>query len=168
MSSIQWSVVSPDIDVEFSPNAEVPNPQVYVTQPTTFEVALMLTDGSSCSSQITLIPIEEPSLDLQGSWTQCDGSTQLWFYNTAPSNSVDVTYDVFWGDGEVSLDLTFASAFEHEYDAQGGYNVTVNAELGFCSNVEHLDVFWKPQTPSSWTFRKWLVSEATWNLNGPT
>ncbi|MGB1055632.1 MAG: gliding motility-associated C-terminal domain-containing protein [Flavobacteriales bacterium] len=141
VSSIQWSVVSPDIDVEFSPNAEVPNPQVYVTQPTTFEVALVLTDGSSCSSQITLIPIEEPSLDLQGSWTQCDGSTQLWFYNTAPSNSVDVTYDVFWGDGEVSLDLTFASAFEHEYDAQGGYNVTVNAELGFCSNVEHLDVF---------------------------
>ena len=144
-------------------------PQVYVTQPTTFEVALVLTDGSSCSSQITLIPIEEPSLDLQGSWTQCDGSTQLWFYNTAPSNSVDVIYDVFWGDGEVSLDLTFASAFEHEYDAEGGYNVTVNAELGFCSNVETFDVFLgSPQTPSSWTFRRWLVSEETWNLNGPT
>lgn len=141
VESIEWTVLTEGVNPDFFPNAYVANPQVFVTIPTTFAVELTLTDGSSCTNEITLLPIQEPTLDLQGSWTQCDGGTELWFYNTAPSNSISVTYDVDWGDESSSLDLSFATAFEHNYDVQGAYEVVVTAHLGSCINTEVIDVF---------------------------
>ena len=94
-ASVSWSVLEGD-SVAFDPSPYVPNPSVQVDVTTTFLVELVLNDGSVCSSTITLIPITEPMLDLQGSWTQCGGSTLLSFYNTSPSNSVAITYDVDW------------------------------------------------------------------------
>ena len=141
VESIEWTVLTEGVDGDFFPNPFVANPQVFVTTPTTFLVELTLTDGSSCSNEITLLPIEQPTIDLQGSWTQCDGSTELWFYNTSPSNSISVTYDVDWGDGSSSESLPFASAFEHNYDAQGAYDVEVTAHLGSCTNTSSIEVF---------------------------
>ena len=84
----------------FDPSPDVPNPSVQVDVTTTFVVELVLMTARY-SSTITLIPITEPMLDLQGSWTQCGGSTLLSFYNTSLSNSVAITYDVDWGDGSM-------------------------------------------------------------------
>lgn len=139
-ASVTWSVVEGD-SVTFDPSPEVPNPFVQVDNTTTFMVELVMNDGSVCSSTITLVPITAPMLDLQGSWTQCGGSTLLSFYNTSPSNSVAITYDVDWGDGDVDASLPFASAFEHDYATLGQYAVTVTATLGSCINEETLDVF---------------------------
>ena len=84
-------------------------------------------------------------LDLQGSWTQCGGSTFLSFYNTSPSNSVAITYDVDWGDGSMDSALPFATAFQHDYASLGQYDVQVSATLGTCVNEETIEVFWAPR-----------------------
>ena len=160
VQSIEWSVLSGDPNVEFSPNAFVPNPQVYVSEPTTFQVTLTLTDGSVCENDITLLPIEQPTMELEGSWVQCDGGTDLWFYNTTPSNSVNVSYDVNWGDGQSSFNLPFASAFEHAYQSQGAYVVTVTATLGSCLTTETIDVFLgSPPDPIDWSVPPTVCSD---------
>ena len=141
VANIQWTVVTPGVDATFEPSANHPNPQVYLSQTTTFQVELTLNDGGSCTSQITLTPIEQPTLNLQGSWTQCSGSTELTFYNTSPSNNVAVHYNVDWGDGQTSDDIPYGSAFEHNYGTQGSYSVAVEAHLGSCTNSTTVDVF---------------------------
>lgn len=138
--SLEWTVVS-GANVEFMSPTSAENPMVQIEETSVFQVTLTLTDGSVCVDSITLVPIVEPTLDLQGSWVQCDGSTSLTFYNTSPSNSVDITYDVAWGDGQTTEDMPFASAFQHTYDAEGAYSVEVSASLGSCVNEETVDVF---------------------------
>lgn len=157
-TDVVWSVIEGD-SVTFDPSPYVPNPFVQVENTTTFLVELLLNDGSVCSNAITLIPITEPMLDLQGSWTQCEGSTFLSFYNTSPSNSVAITYNVDWGDGSQESGLPFASAFEHEYASLGQYDVHVSATLGSCSNEETLEVFLgTPPEPISLVVPDWTCS----------
>lgn len=140
LQSLEWTVLSGS-NVEFMSSTSDENPMVQIEETSVFQVTLTLTDGSVCLDSITLVPIVEPTLDLQGSWVQCNGSTSLTFYNTSPSNSVDITYDVAWGDGQTTEDLPFASAFEHTYEAEGAYSVEVSASLGSCVNEETVDVF---------------------------
>ncbi len=157
-ASISWSVLEGD-SVAFDPSPYVPNPSVQVDVTTTFLVELVLNDGSVCSSTITLIPITEPMLDLQGSWTQCGGSTFLSFYNTSPSNSVAITYDVDWGDGSMDSALPFATAFQHDYASLGQYDVQVSAMLGTCVNEETIDVFLgTPPEPIELDVPEWTCS----------
>ena len=53
VASLVWSVVTPGVSVEFYPNAFDDNPQVYIDQITTFQVTMTLSDGSTCSSEVT-------------------------------------------------------------------------------------------------------------------
>ena len=140
VASIMWSVVTPGVEVEFSPSAFEANPQVYIDQVTTFEVTMTLNDGSTCSSQVTLMPIEQPTLDLPTSIVQCDGVLQVQFVNATPSNSVFIDYQVNWGDGTVET-LDWAEGFSHAYDQAGSYSVGVIADLGLCSNSASVEVF---------------------------
>ena len=55
IASLVWSADGQGYD--FGPSAGDPNPQVLVSNPTTFTVTLTLEDGSVCEDQITLIPI---------------------------------------------------------------------------------------------------------------
>ena len=104
-------------------------------------------------------PITEPMLDLQGSWTQCGGSTLLSFYNTSPSNSVAITYDVDWGDGSMDSALPFATAFQHDYASLGQYDVQVSATLGTCVNEESIEVFLgTPPEPIELDVPEWTCS----------
>ena len=166
-ASVEWSVVEGD-SVTFDPSPFVQNPFVQVENTTTFLVELVLNDGSVCSNTITLIPITEPMLDLQGSWTQCDGSTVLEFYNTSPSNSVSITYNVEWGDGTGDADLPFATAFQHDYAQLGQYEVHVMAELGTCTNEETLDIFLgTPPEPIELSVPEWTCSGSDVALEWP-
>jgi hypothetical protein len=76
--SLEWTVLS-GANVEFMSPTSAENPMVQIEETSVFQVTLTLTDGSVCLDSITLVPIVEPTLDLQGSWVQCDGSTSLTF-----------------------------------------------------------------------------------------
>ena len=95
LQSLEWTVLSGS-NVEFMSSTSDENPMVQIEETSVFQVTLTLTDGSVCLDSITLVPIVEPTLDLQGSWVQCNGSTSLTFYNTSPSNSVDITSRTMW------------------------------------------------------------------------
>lgn len=97
VASLVWSVVTPGVSVEFYPNAFDDNPQVYIDQITTFQVTMTLSDGSTCSSEVTLMPIAQPTLDLPETLVQCDDNLNIQFVNSTPSNSVFINYDVNWG-----------------------------------------------------------------------
>ena len=82
----------------FYPDAFDTNPQVYIDQVTTFQVTMTLSDGSTCSSEVTLMPIAQPTLDFPETLVQCDDNLNIQFVNSSPSNSVYIQYDVNWGD----------------------------------------------------------------------
>ena len=140
VQSIEWSVLSGDPNAEFSPSAYVPNPQVYVTEPTTFQVTLTLTDGSVCENEITLLPIEQPTADFPEEIHQCDGDLEVSFSNATFSNSVYTTYEVDWGDGN-SDTLSWAEGFHHLYDQAGYYEIHIIVHLGSCTNEATIEVF---------------------------
>ena len=149
VASLVWSVVTPGVSVEFYPNAFDDNPQVYIDQITTFQVTMTLSDGSTCSSEVTLMPIAQPTLDLPETLVQCDDNLNIQFVNSTPSNSVFINYDVNWGDNtEEALD--WAEGFAHAYEQPGSYQIDVTAHLGLCSNTAAVDVFVgsAPETPN--------------------
>ncbi len=150
VASLEWIVVAGGADVSFVPSPYVPNPQVYITESTTFQVTMVLNDGSMCTSQTTLHPISAPTLTIPESIVHCDGSTTVQFFNATPSNSVYITYDIDWGDNEIETDLTWASTFQHTYDVEGSYDVQVHANLGMCSNIDSVNVFvgTEPEPPT--------------------
>ena len=103
---------------------------------------MTLNDGGSCTSQITLTPIEQPTLNLQGSWTQCSGVHRIGLTTPRhPTTYLIVHYNADWGDGQTSDDIPYGSAFEHNYGTQGSYSVAVEAQLGSCTNSTTVDVF---------------------------
>jgi len=140
IASVQWVVLSGDPNIDFFPSAEVENPQVYVEEPTTFGVTLVLNDGSVCTDEITLLPIESPTLNFPESIVQCDGNLEVQFINLTPSNSVYITYNVDWGDGNVET-LSWADGFQHEYEQAGAYTVNIQGLLGSCPAAATIDVF---------------------------
>lgn len=149
VASLVWSVVTPDVSVEFYPDASDENPQVYIDQVTTFQVTMTLSDGSTCSSEVTLMPIAQPTLDLPETLVQCDDNLNIQFVNSTPSNSVFINYDVNWGDNtEEALD--WAEGFAHAYEQSGSYQIGVTAHLGLCSNTAAVEVFVgaAPETPN--------------------
>ena len=140
VASLVWSVVTPGVSVEFFPNAFDTNPQVYIDQVTTFQVTMTLSDGSTCTSEVTLMPIAQPTLALPETLVQCDDNLSIQFVNSTPSNSVYIQYEVNWGDNnEESLD--WAEGFDHTYGQAGSYLVDVTAQLGLCSNTAEVEVF---------------------------
>lgn len=148
VASIEWTVLAGDPNVEFSPNAFVANPQVYVLEPTTFGVTLTLNDGSVCTNEITLYPIEAPTADFPEDIHQCDGDLSVQFVNSTFSNSVFTTYEVNWGDGSTET-LSWSDGFQHLYDQPGSYQVHIVVHLGTCTNEADIDVFvgTAPSTP---------------------
>ena len=64
IASLVWTANGQGYD--FGPSANDPNPQVLVSNPTTFTLTLTLEDGSVCEDEITLIPIVSPTVTLFG------------------------------------------------------------------------------------------------------
>lgn len=139
-ASLVWSVVTPGVSVDFYPSAFEENPQVYIDQETTFLVTMTLNDGSTCTDEITLVPITQPTLDLPETLVQCDDDLGIQFVNSTSSNSVFISYAVDWGD-DVEEALNWSEGFSHDYEVPGSYLIEVTAQLGLCSNAAEVEVF---------------------------
>lgn len=145
IASLVWTADGQGYD--FGPSANDPNPQVLVSNPTTFTVTLTLEDGSVCEDEITLIPIVSPTVTLfgagmtelnNGEFTNCGGYT-VNLINITPPNNPFATYQVDWGDGTV--DDYDTPNFEHEFSDDGLHEVTVSADLDGCTDEEVIQVY---------------------------